>query len=166
MIASAKRYMTAFAAAALIAVAVSACGGGGGGGGLTVDPPTPEDVALSPLTSGFMANAGTVTIEAGQSTDHGDIAFACATGGADCEVMVMVEANGDVTATSTGGTVTATNSDDYEISLTPMTVDLTPIASGFMVEADTITIEAGQSEDHGDIAFTCAAGGARLRRSW
>ena len=161
MIASAKRYMTAFAAAALIAVAVSACGGGGGGGGggTTVAPPTPEDVALRGLTSGFMANAGTVTIEAGQSTDHGDIAFACATGGADCEVMVMVEANGDVTATSTGGTVTATNSDDYEISLTPMPVDLLPIASGFMVEADSITIEAGQSEDHGDIAFTCAAGG-------
>ena len=37
MVASAKRYMTAFAAAALIAVAVSACGGGGGGGGPTHD---------------------------------------------------------------------------------------------------------------------------------
>ena len=59
---------------------------------------------------------------------HGDIEFSCAAGGRyDCTVMVRVGTLGTAAATSTGGTVTATNSDDYEISLTPMTVDLTPI---------------------------------------
>ena len=86
------------------------------------------------MTTGFMVEADTITIEAGQSEDHGDIAFTCAAGGRDCTVMVRVGTLGTAAATSTGGTVTATNSDDYEISLTPMTVDLTPIASGFMVE--------------------------------
>ena len=162
MIASAKRYMTAIAAAALIAVAVSACGGGGGGNGPTPPPPPPPppptDVDLSRATSGFMANAGTVTIEAGQSTDHGDIAFACATGGDDCEVMVMVDSGGAISATSTGGMVTAMNSDAYQRAVTPMTVDLSNVTPGFMADAGTVTIEAGQSTVHGDIEFTCTAG--------
>ena len=155
MIASAKRYMTAIAAAALITVAVSACGGGGGDGGgdgpvvngpddngpddngpddngpddngpervggtasLTGSvrryregdingPEPPANVDLSRVTPGFMAGAGTVTILASESEDHGDIAFACATGGDDCTVMVTVGSDGTITATSTGGMVTA-----------------------------------------------------------
>ena len=158
MIASAKRYMTAIAAAALIAVAVSACGGGGGGGGPTVAPHTPEDVALSRLTSGFMANAGTVTIKAGQSTDHGDIAFACAAGGDGCEVMVRVGSAGAITATSTGGTVTAMNSDAYQESLATRNVSFSQVTSGFMAETGTVTIKAGKKKVHGDIEFSCAAG--------
>ena len=139
MIATARRYMTAIAGAALIAVAVSACGGGGdgddnrptttnggengngengeNGDGPVVDgPPEPADVDLSRVTPGFMAGAGTVRVSAGQSRDHGDIAFSCAAGGDDCEVMVMVE-NGKVTATSIGGTVTAKNSDAYSMRI-------------------------------------------------
>lgn len=131
MIVSAKRYMTAIAAAALITVAVSACGGGGGGGdGPVVNgpddngpddngpvvvngPEPPANVDLSRVTPGFMAGAGTVTILAGESEVHGDIAFACATGGDGCEVMVMVDPGSAITATKTGGTVTAMNSDAY-----------------------------------------------------
>ena len=70
---------------------------------------TPMSVDLAGVTAGFMADAGTVTIAAGQSADHGDIAFSCAGGGRDCEVMVVVDTNGAITATSTGGTVTAMN---------------------------------------------------------
>ena len=82
-------------------------GGDDNGGG-----DTPTDVNLSHITPGFMAAAGTVTIVAGESEVHGDIAFSCAAGGDDCVVMVMVQ-NGEVTATSTGGTVSATNSDAF-----------------------------------------------------
>ena len=70
---------------------------------------TPMSVNLASVTAGFMADAGTVTIAAGQSADHGDIAFSCAAGGRDCAVTVAVDANGDITATSTGGMVTAMN---------------------------------------------------------
>ena len=158
MIASAKRYMTAFAAAALIAVAVSACGGGGGG--TTVGGGGPENVTLLGLTSGFMANAGTVTIEAGQSTDHGDVEFTCAAGGADCEVMVEVDANGGITATSTGGMVTAKDSDAYNTRITPMNVELDSVTPGFMAGSGTVQVAAGRSVVHGDVEFTCTAGGA------
>ena len=117
MVASAKRYMTAFAAAALIAVAVSACGGGGGGGPTTTNGgTTPTAVDLSGLTSGLMADAGTVTIEAGQSTVHGDIEFTCTAGGADCVVMVRVAADGTVSADSTGGMVTAMDSPGHVLA--------------------------------------------------
>ena len=114
MIASTKRYMTAFAAAALTAVAVSACGGGGPPNNGPPPTPMPEDVDLSGVTPGFTAGAGTVRISAGQSRDHGDVAFACAAGGDDCVIMVMVDSGGTVTAASTGGTVTAINSDEYD----------------------------------------------------
>ena len=70
-------------------------------------------VDLAPVTAGFMAGAGTVQVAAGQSVVHGDVEFGCAAGGADCEVMVMEDANGDITAISTGGMVTAMNSDAY-----------------------------------------------------
>ena len=59
-----------------------------------------------------MAGAGTVQVAAGQSVNHGDIEFTCAAGGADCEVMVMMDANGGITATSTGGMVTASDASD------------------------------------------------------
>ena len=116
MIALAKRYMTVIAAAALIAVAVSACGGGGGGGNglVVVNGPEPRaNVDLSRVTPGFMAGAGTVTILAGESEVHGDIAFACAAGGDDCTVAVTVDDAGILRAESTGGMVTTMNSEDY-----------------------------------------------------
>ena len=107
-----KKYLTAFAATAVLALGLYGCGGGGGsgpttnGGGMM-----PEDVDLTNVTPGFMAEAGTVQVAAGQSVVHGDIEFSCAAGGADCEVVV--DANGDITATPTGGMVTATNADAY-----------------------------------------------------
>ena len=60
-----------------------------------------------------MAGAGTVTIMAGESEVHGDIEFSCAAGGDGCVVMVRVGSGGTITATKTGGTVTAMNSDAY-----------------------------------------------------
>ena len=109
------------------------------------------------VTPGFMAGAGTVDCSR-PSTDHGDVEFTCAAGGADCEVMVEVDANGGITATSTGGMVTAMNSDTYIARIMPMVVHLSPVTEGFMA-AGTIQVAAGRSVVHGDIAFVCAAGG-------
>ena len=166
MIASTKRYMTAFAAAALVAVAVSACGGGNGP---TIDDPKPKipdngqppqptykNVDLSGLMSGYMATAGTLRIDAGEHADRGDIRFTCAVGGADCVVKVVVT-NGTITAMAkfTGGRVTA---EDAPRPPPPKKdVDLSGVTPGFMADAVTmLEIKAGQSKVHGDIEFSCA----------
>ena len=93
----------------------------------------PTDVDLSSVTAGFMTAAGIIQVAAGQSVDHGDIAFSCVAGGADCTVTVEVDSEGTVTATSTGGVVTAMNSDAYSSRITPMAVDLAPVTAGFMM---------------------------------
>lgn len=115
MIATTHRHKTALAAAAVLALGLYGCDGGGGGSTTTTS--TPADVDLSRVTAGVMAETGTVTIAAGQSEEHGDISFSCAAGGPDCVVMVMVDANGAITATSTGGTVTVMNSADYNLQM-------------------------------------------------
>ena len=158
------KYATGLTAALVLALGLYGCGGGGGssggtdGGGTTM--PQPEAVDLvSNVTPGFMAGPGTVTVSAGQSVVHGDIEFTCAAGGRDCTVTVTVANDGTITATSTGGTVTAMNSADYQNAVTPMSVDLAGVTAGFAADAGTVTIRAGQSEEHGDITFSCAAGG-------
>ena len=154
-----KKKFLLLATVATLALGLYGCGGGSSpqmGGG----QPMPEDVDLSHVTGGFMAVAGIVQVAAGQSIDHGDIEFTCAAGGADCEVTVTVDSNGDITATSTGGTVTAMNSDAYTARITPMAVDLAPVTAGFMASAGTVQVAAGQSTVHDDIEFSCAAGGA------
>ena len=147
----------------MLAVALSACGGGGTTTTTTPPttpppPPPPADVDLSDVAAGFAATAGTVRISAGQSRDHGDIEFSCAASGDDCVVMVMVDSDGDITATSTGGTVTAMNSDAFQESLTTRDVGLSSVTAGFEAEDGTVRIDAGESEVHGDIEFSCAAG--------
>ena len=90
--------------------------GDGDGPVVNDDPPINgplPNVDLSRVTPGFMAGAGTVTIMAGESEVHGDIEFSCAAGGDGCVVMVRVGSGGTITATKTGGTVTAMNSDAY-----------------------------------------------------
>ena len=75
----------------------------------TNSPEVSTTVDLSQLTPGSMTEAGNLEIDAGEYVDHGDIRFTCAASGDNCEVMVMVDANGTITATSTGGMVTATS---------------------------------------------------------
>ena len=157
MIVSAKRYMTAFAAAALTAVAVSACGGG-----TTTPPPPPMyvDLDLSHLMSGFATGAGTFQIRAGQHVDRGDVRFRCAAGGEDCTVRVAVD-GGTITAmaTTAGGMVTA-----VDASMPPLpgkeAVDLSGVAAGYLADnVMMLEIKAGESEVHGDIRFSCASSG-------
>ena len=49
---------------------------------------------------------GRLTVPAGQQLDAGDVLFSCPADGADCVVVVTIE-DGVVTASSTGGTVSA-----------------------------------------------------------
>ncbi len=128
MATSTNRMLIALVATALAASTLSACGGGGGGPATGEPMPSdgtgktmpddsngtmPEDVDLSNVTLGFMAGADTLEIDAGESVVHGNIEFNCAASGDDCEVMVVVDANGAITATSTGGMVTAMNAAGY-----------------------------------------------------
>ena len=161
MIASTKRYMTAFAAAALVAVAVSACGGGGGPpNNGPPPPPTYDDVDLSDLMVGFTTGAGSFTIEAGSHVDRGDVRFTCASGGEDCTVRVMRDDSGMITAESlsTGGMVTAR---DVRVIPPPKEdVDLSDVTPGFLADATMmLEIDAGESRIHGEIRFSCASGG-------
>ena len=50
-------------------------------------------------------------------------------------------------------------SDDPPINGPLPNVDLSRVTPGFMAGAGTVTIMAGESEVHGDIEFSCAAGG-------
>ena len=76
-------------------------------------PPGKEDVDLSDVTVGYLADQiMMLEIEAGESEDHGDITFSCASGGDDCVVMVMVADDGMITAMSSGGEVTASDAGD------------------------------------------------------
>ena len=110
MTAFSKKSITAFAVTAILALGLYGCGGGGGGSGPTTGGGTmPTDVDLSNVTPGFMTQPGNIILAAGQSLDHGDIAFSCASGGAGCEIVVREDTNGTITATSTGGMVTAVN---------------------------------------------------------
>lgn len=96
-----------------IALTVAACGGGGGSS-MAPSQPQPEPVDLSMVTPGHMAlPAGTIEIIAGMSMDHGDVTFMCAPNDGNCTVMVAA----DGTVTSTGGTVTATDSPAYTMRL-------------------------------------------------
>ena len=98
--------------------AAPAAGGGGGGGGGGQTQTTP--VSLGTVTTGgagYEAPAATgdtpLEIKAGMSATSGSVTFMCAEDGDDCTVMVA----DDGTVTSTGGTVTAMNSEAFQASL-------------------------------------------------
>ncbi len=142
-----KNLMT-LCVAALFTLGLAACGSDGGDDPVTMpDPPpdptpTPVAVDMSGVTMGYMVTAGTVEIAAGTTMTHGDVDFMCAAGGEACTVMVM----GDGTATSTGGTVTAMNSADYQARLT---VDEQRMAANNAISMATDAIDAltGMSSD-------------------
>ena len=107
--------------AALLALGLAACGTGGNGAApaaMMDDPvPTPVAVDLTGVTEGFSAEAGTIELAAGESRDNGDIAFTCADGGDACTVTVAVADDDTISATSTGGDVSAANSRAYGLQL-------------------------------------------------
>ena len=106
--------IAAIAAVALVAAACSSSDDAVDSGG----PVMPVMVDLDGVTDGTTAEAGTIEIPAGTSMDSGNTAFACAADGDDCTVTITVDADDDtVSATSTGGMVTAGNSADHQMAI-------------------------------------------------
>ena len=72
--------------------------------------PEPTDVDMSDVAEGAAAAAGTYTVSAGGSVTAGDVTFSCAAGGDPCTIIVAA----DGSATSTGGSVTADDSQGFK----------------------------------------------------
>ena len=123
----------------VIALSLVACSGGGGSSSRTV----PESVSLAMVTMGFMPLAAEVLkIPAGGTVQHGDVAFACAADGRDCVITVMA----DGTVTSTGGMVTASDSDVFTARLAAEQRARTATAR---TKESAIAAEADQATDAG-----------------
>ena len=149
------------AGALALSLALAGCGGGGGsststsGGPSTTMPtggqqPAPTTVALTEVTTddeGYMApEAGTIEIEAGMSATSGTVTFMCAAGGDDCTVTVA----DDGTVTSTGGTVTAMNSEAFQTALaTAAAAEVAATTKAAETKETAIATEAGQTADAG-----------------
>ena len=142
MIVSARKYMTAFAAAALVAVAVSACGGGPPNNG---PPPPPPTVSLP---AGHEIPADTYTIPAGDERELGNVTVSCPSGGMACVLTVASSTAETGTYERTGGKPT--------FMAVLGTVDL---PGGHDVGADTYTIPAGDDREHGNVTVSCPANG-------
>ena len=151
--------------AAVLALGLAACGSSGGDdkvvavtdGGDNGDNgdngAMPVDVNLTNVTNGTTAAAGTLEIEAGGSEDSGNTAFACAAGGDDCTVTVTMGDDGTVTAESTGGDVTAGNSEAHQMALDeaagPTPEQLTPAQKTAAAATKVIAISA-EADETGD----------------
>ncbi len=68
-----------------------------------------QKVDMSRVSADARKDTGTLEIPAGESRTFGDVTYSCAAGDTGCTVTVKA----DGTATSTGGTVTAADSDRY-----------------------------------------------------
>ena len=119
------------AGALALSLALAGCGGGGSsssgvrtpsgsGGGKAVVQPAATAVSMADVNiggTGYVAPEPTgddpLEIEAGMSATSGSVTFTCAEGDDDCTVMVA----DDGAVTSTGGTVTAMNSETYQAAL-------------------------------------------------
>ena len=83
----------------LCLLALSACGGGSGGTMPELTGPPP--LSLPP---GHGLSAGEITVEAGQSMEHGNVVISCPAGGEAC--VVNVAADGSASYDPTGGMAT------------------------------------------------------------
>ena len=138
--------IAAIAAVALVAAACSSSDDAAESGG-PVMPPTPVVVDLDGVTDGTNAVDGTLEIEAGMSEDSGNTAFACADDGDDCTVTITVGDDGTVSATSTGGMVTAGNSATYQAAIDAAAIELA--TSNAMTKTTALGVEAAQMADGG-----------------
>ena len=75
-------------------------------------------------------------------------------------IAVLAAAALSVTACSGSGSSTTGGPDPMPPEPVPVNVSLAGVTPGYMtLAADTLDISAGGSTDHGDVTFTCAAGG-------
>ena len=138
---------------ACLLLLLAACGGGGGGpsavvGPEPVDPPEPpvEPSVGLPLPSGHGLTAGTFTVAAGGSAEHGNVVVSCPAGGPACVVTVAVD--GTASYDRTGGVPGVT-----------VAYGAWALPSGHGLTAGTFTVAAGGSAEHGNVVVSCPAGG-------
>ena len=119
----------------MVLTALSGCGGGGG------------DVEMPPLTltlPGNHALSGVITVNPDTSQDSGNVTITCPEGGQPCEVTI----ESDDVAAYEGGKPT----------ITPAPASL-PLPANHDLDAGVIPVDADASEQHGNVEFSCPAGG-------
>ena len=119
----------------MVLTALSGCGGGGG------------DVEMPPLTLTLPENhalSGVITVNPDTSQDSGNVTITCPEGGQPCEVTI----ESDDVATYEGGKPT----------ITPAPASL-PLPANHDLDAGVIPVDADASEQHGNVEFSCPAGG-------
>ena len=114
------------------------------GGTPTVEPAL-ESVDLP---SGHGIPPNTYTIPAGATEEHGNVAISCPAGGMACVVIVTSPAAATGTYQLTGG----------EPAFAPAGTTVA-LPAGHAIPADTYTIAAGATEEHGNVAISCPPGG-------
>ena len=142
----------------LIAMLALAGCGGGGGGSTAGSPQTPGGGTPSTMPA-FAALAGVAsnhglsamdmfTVPAGVTAEHGNVEFSCPAGGPDC--MVRVASDGSVEYERTGGIPSTMSA----------FATLAGVASNHGLSAmDMFTVPAGVTAEHGNVEFSCPAGG-------
>ena len=114
------------------------------GGTPTVEPA----VETVDLPSGHGIPPNTYTIPAGATEEHGNVAISCPAGGMACVVIVTSPAAATGTYQLTGG----------EPAFAPAGTTVA-LPAGHAIPADTYTIAAGATEEHGNVAISCPPGG-------
>ncbi len=135
---SMNKFLPAIMSALCVAI-LSACGGSGPG------PKDHSPVPL-PLPVGHGLAPGEITVEAGASEEHGNIVVTCPAGGESC-VLTLAD-DGAASYQRTGGIP----------SLMPA-LEPQELPLGHALGPGEITVEAGASEEHGNVVVTCPAGG-------
>ncbi len=105
--------------------------------------------------------AGSYEIQAGESSDAGDVTFSCPAGGAACAVTVA----DDGTVMYDGGLPTVAASQaatTAQVSAAFLAADKAGNEYN-TVTAGSYEIQAGESSDAGDVTFSCPAGGAACK---
>ena len=103
-------------------------------------------LAAQTLPPGHGLGAGGITVDPGQSMEHGNVVVSCPAGGNAC--VLSVAADGSASYERTGGMP----------SIMPALAAQT-LPPGHGLGAGEITVDPGQSMEHGNVVVSCPAGG-------
>ena len=103
-------------------------------------------LAAQTLPAGHSLAAGDITVDPGQSMEHGNVVISCPAGGNAC--VLNVAADGSASYERTGGMP----------SIMPALAAQT-LPPGHGLGAGGITVDPGQSMEHGNVVISCPAGG-------
>ena len=128
-------------------VALSGCGGGGGSSGPVIGPSQEDTTIVVPgMPSNHGLSEGSITVQPGASTEHGNVILSCPAGGVAC--VLTIATDGMVAYARTGGMPSVMFASE---SLT------IPEVHG--LSEGLITVQPGASEEHGNVILSCPASG-------